>query len=161
MTAKYTISDPRLVDYRIQQLQIKFSENLFDEKTYNSYGRVQIIDDIPKVYIGNNEYKDLLLNDKVNAHSFFMIDENSNYEGFFTHDVSIVFMVDLGEVYAADRGADMKAVDEVCQLLREEPYSFQMEDVKFSPDIDIEITDNMRPFFMFQINGTMNYELNC
>lgn len=57
----------------------------------------------PEHYKGNKEYEEVLFNDKFNATSFFLTDDNRtvNEQEIYSQDVSIVFQGQLDKLYPA------------------------------------------------------------
>jgi hypothetical protein len=82
---------------------------------------------IPEAYIGNNEYKEILFDDKFNATSFFLISDNSPATGddnVFTQTVSIIYQCKLDKLYPViDHRADAEMQDDVLKAFNEIDYN--------------------------------------
>jgi len=62
-------------------------------------------DTIPEVYVGGNEYEEVLFNDKFNVTSFFLVDDNvtnnngPGEEATYTQGISVIFQANLAALY--------------------------------------------------------------
>ena len=103
-------SNPVGIDYVISQLQKKVYDFLTVKKgftKYDSYERAYVnpkgTSEIPEVYVGKNEYKEVLFNDKFNITSFFVVDDKRNYDKEnargFIQNVSLIFQCNLKALY--------------------------------------------------------------
>lgn len=94
------------VDFVIANIQTKIYDYLVNRKgftKYESYERAYLNEDKAEIYIGKNEYKDCLFNDKFNVTSFFLADEKREFDyektRGFNHEISIVFQCNLSKLY--------------------------------------------------------------
>lgn len=110
--AKVQRANPVGVDFKIDLLQTF----LFDQLTaapnnwtnYESYPRanknVKGDNIIPEVSLDPSEYKEVLFNDKFNATSFFLVDDDPEIlfiEGKVVHGFSLIFQVKLDKILPA------------------------------------------------------------
>jgi hypothetical protein len=126
---------PQGLDIWIKRLQEDLYDYLLDEwnlrdKDYNCYGRAyrnrKATGYVPELYLGNGEYKELLLDDKVAVHSFFGIGNNiviDNYKSQ-TADVHLVFFVNLEAIKNTSHRADVEARLDVYNMLKLEFHQF-------------------------------------
>ncbi len=161
------ITNPVGIDAPIQTLQAQFLAKLFTGKTYQSYGRAFLNEKngtIPEVYTGANEYQEVLLDDTLDAISFFTVstvEEIQLQEAWAK--VSIYFFVNLSTLFSYTH----RAIEEVHILvLREINFSpFQatrlitgQESVKDFSIRRPELLD-MQPFYCFKFECSINYKL--
>jgi hypothetical protein len=122
---------------------------------------------IPEVHTNNNDYQDVLMNDAV-SHCFFVAGDIRNYTGGqLIGELSIIFMIDLTKFTSVTHRGDEEVINEVIVKLEDEPYSFVLERVEIGRSAlgtitgDVE-NDNLQPFFIFAVSGSINYETeNC
>lgn len=98
--------DPVGIDARIDSIQSAMYLYLGNQgwTNYESYQRAYILDKnggtVPEVYTGANEYKEVLMNDKFNATSFFLVEDVRTFaDNLFTQTVSIIFQADIVKLY--------------------------------------------------------------
>lgn len=98
--------NPVGADRLISNIQDRIYGNLILKgwADYESYDRAYINNKgggtIPEVYIGENEYKEVLMDDKFTASSFFLVDTTRSFEeGNFSQTISIIFQADIVELY--------------------------------------------------------------
>ncbi len=96
------------IDVKIETLRQLFEDSLWITSTYQSLGRAFINKeagkDVPEIYLANGiDYQEVLLNDKVDAHSFFVVRSDLEPLGDsfidFNADVDIYFAVNLAKCY--------------------------------------------------------------
>ena len=98
------------IDIAIQAMQTKLYDGLkttwaLTDQSFAMYGRAyrNQTDDgyTPEVYVGNNEYKDVLFDDTVAALAFFGVGETIPVtKGQSTADIFVIFMVNLDKLKA-------------------------------------------------------------
>ena len=165
------IANPKGIDVPIKLLQAKFLSELFVGESYESYARAYINfkDDkkIAEIYLGDNEYKEIFINDKVDGHSFFVVG-NTDYDNQSETDIGIIFCVNVDELITVDHRGDEDIIQLVMTILNKQPYGFKPYEIvrKFNDvfaefDYD-EYRDNMQPKLCFRINCKINYSnINC
>lgn len=172
--ANYTIENPKGIDKEIQFCQNDIFNNI-NWGNIDVYGRIRknpVKDGFyPEAYIGNNEYRDVYLNDTVNATIIFIKDGDSEVDEFgayWTSNVKCVVMVNLKKVYPnITHRADTEAQIEIIKLLQKNKmFSItgteeEIADIFQGFKIDKIATDNMHPFHIFSVLGSMKYKINC
>lgn len=172
--ANYTIENPKGIDQQIQFSQNDIFKGL-DWGEIDVYGRVRKnpVNDgfYPEAYIGNNEYRDVYLNDEVNATIIFIKDGDSEVDEFgayWTSDVKCVVMVNLEKIYPniAHRADTESQIAVITQLEKNKMFSItgteeEIADIFQGFKIDKIATDNMQPYHIFAVLGSMKYKIHC
>lgn len=170
----YTIENPKGIDKEIQNSQNDLDKYL-GWPEIDIYGRVRKNPTnngfYPEAYIGNNEYRDVYLNDEVNATIIFIKDGDSNVDDFgqfWFSDVKCVIMVNLAKVYPnITHRADTEAQIAVIKQLEKNPMftitgtEEEIADIFSGFNIDKIMTDNMQPYHIFAVTGNMKYKIHC
>lgn len=162
------------VDVKIEALRARFAAKLFtdiDGNTYASLGRSFIVNDVegntPKLQTASTtEYVDVLPNDNINGHSFFLVDpEVLKSEDGYTATVGIYFAVDLDVLYPAvtERAVEYLHRDVIKQI---DNYSFEVTQIVTGIEAfsDFELTkdsDNLEPWYLVRFDTEIEYKLNC
>jgi len=161
------ITDPKGIDALIQTLQAQFTAHLFAGKSYSSYGRAFLNERngvIPEVYVGANEYQEVLQDDTKDALSFFTVDPAEDVEMFNAKaKVNIYFFVNLATLFTYTH----RAIEEVHILVLKEitrsPFQVTRlitghESVK---DFAIERPElmDMQPYYCFKFECSITYKL--
>jgi hypothetical protein len=104
----YSRTNPIGIDFRIVEIQSKIYKYLTEKRSwdkYNCYDRAYINTKnnqiIPEVYVGNKEYNEVLLNDKINALTYFIVNESRTYDKGFRTTISLIFEGNLSRLYPA------------------------------------------------------------
>ena len=153
------------VDIPIQQLVDLFDKYLWTANDNDFNGRIYDNEDQnqgirPELFLSGKEYKDKLLNDKVDSTVFFRVIDNDYEERLAT--VQIYFSVNLEKLYPTktDR-ADEYAINDAIKLVK---YSQFRTDsiVRGKPAFDdyFEADQNkhdMQPFYLFRIDTEVSY----
>lgn len=169
----YTINNPIGIDAKIQKVQ-GFIHDRIGWENIDAFGRVFKIPsktkgDTLEAFIGKKEYKDVFLNDKVNATIFFIEDsEHKTDEGIlFTNTVSVVFMVNLKKLYPdVENRADLNAQQDALRLVKKSRIikapRIEKDLAQILSKINIENLklSNMQPYHVFAIEGDISYYLN-
>jgi hypothetical protein len=164
-----TITNPTGIDIHIQNLQAQFLANLFAGKLYSSYGRAFLNEKngiIPEVYNGANEYQDVLLDDTLDAISFFTVNPLQEFDyQYSTANVSIYFFVNLSTLFSYTH----RAVEEVHLLVLKEIDKANIfkvlrlitgrDAVKDFAIRQPELLD-MQPYYCFKFECSINYKLS-
>jgi len=129
---------------------------------------------IPEAYIGNNEYKEVLFDDKYNVTSFFLISDNasSGVDNIFTQTVSIIFQGKLDRLYPLiDHRADAEMQDDILKAFNFIDYDVTniiigVDNVYSDLDLrnrlgeSIDLTD-MSDFHVVRFDFEVQYEYDC
>lgn len=169
------ITNTNGIDKEIQSLQTWLYAELIQRwgDSIDAYGRVYknaSTDGGLKAewYLGHNEYKDVLYNDKFGACMMFIDDDNHDSEDglVFSSDVKAVFMVDLNRILPDNsERADAKAQNDVVQIIRDSNFDnitikgiekiignvfrgFDVSNIKFS---------DIHPYHCFAVDLEMSY----
>lgn len=145
---------------------------------YNSYSRVyrnQTEDGyIPEVYTGSKEYKEVLVNDKIKALSFFSVGETIDYRGNeLQANVSLIFFVNLAKINPSAERADELTRQQIIQMVQgSKAFGFSFTGVETGIDSVLREYDGIRksqgvkyrdthPFHCFKLNFELRYKSNC
>lgn len=171
----YTTVNPKGIDAKIKRAQDRLSDHL-NWGSIDVYGRVyrnpsknKNKGETLEAYVGKNEYRDVFLNDKINATIFFIEDEqHTTNEGvLFKNEMTAVFFVNLKKTYPdIMHRADMEAEQEAFRILKK---SYVMRSLRIEKNMEqifkgINIEgiplSNMQPYHVFGIVGEVAYYLN-
>jgi hypothetical protein len=147
-------------------------------KDYNSYARAyknQTEDGyIPEVFVGGKEYKEVLVDDRIKALSFFTVNDNISFSGNqLKGQVSLLFFINLEKIAPGINRNDEKVRQQIIQMVQgTKSYGFDFQGVETGIDnvlrdfsglrktIGMKYRD-MHPFHCFKLNFTVNYKSNC
>jgi len=159
------------LDRRIDQVQ-KWVYNKLNWTNYESYHRVYKNPtndgDYPELFLDGIDYQEVFYDDRFTATSFFMVDDDKRFDEIYQVDVSLVYQVNLEELYPnilhrADEEVhrdvhtalnSLKSVD-ITGITTGIPRVYQslgLRQVKL---------DDMQPKHVFKIDFTTTYEYNC
>lgn len=159
------------IDTPIERLRLLFVSDLWKTNNYTAYGRAFRNEEngniIPEVLIASsNEYEDVLLDDKLEALSFFDVDPNRGEEnGNQTATVYICFAVNLKKLYPliTERATEY-AHDAARRLILQSNFKNITELVTGLAAFDrftFNENDNMSPFYLFSFTTEINNINNC
>lgn len=142
---------------------------------YLAYGRVyrnQTKDGyIPEVFIGGNDYQEVLLDDRVAASSFFGVENTTEFNNFLVDaQVFVVFWVDLSRLKSgtAQRQDEEVHIDVLKLVNNIKKFNFELTGIEtgidtifrnysgFRVNEAIKYRD-MHPFHCFRLNFNLNY----
>ena len=168
---------PKGIDIPIQKLQ----QYLYDKLTtiwslsnndFKCYGRAYKNDlekgFVPEVYVGNNEYKEVLLDDTVKALSFFGVSDERKGKFDFTTDVFLIFFVDIIKIKPLQHRADEELKIDVLNLFKTSLFGFELTSIVTGKENVLkEYTGSrrdealkyidMHPKHCFRLNFSLNY----
>ena len=151
-------SNPKGIDIEINSIQTKLYNKL-GYSAFDGYGRVYLIDGKPKFFV-NGSYKEVLLDDKLNGHFFFIEDSNTKKDSIFETDVDIIFLLDLEKIKPnVNHRADEEVRVEILEVL-EKCRRFHLEEITKGIDAlnDFEHTlIDMQPFHFISLKGNLQY----
>lgn len=175
----HTITNPVGIDNEIQFSQTELFKGLNKWGSIDIYGRVRKnpitsangnVSYVPEAYVANGEYRDLYLNDEVNATICFIENEDHNTDEFnvsFTSTVKCVVMLNLNKCYPniAHRADSEAQLDVVKQLQKNKMFTINgvekgIQNIFQGFNIDKITTDDMHPYHIFAITGIMKYKIN-
>ena len=160
------------LDKIIEAERVKFAANLFDGFTYTAYHRAflnkKIRGIVPEIQVaGTEKYKEVLLNTRVDAHSFFVVRPDIEIEGggLFRAKVDIYFAVNLDTLYTSavtERAVEYLHRDVSAQLIR---GRFVLVHLVTGLDAFDEFSlvkggDNMEPFYLAKFETEIEYQYN-
>ena len=159
------------LDLIIETERLAFVADLFTDKTYTAYHRAfaNVRDGkiIPEIQVEDTKkYKEVLLNTKINALSFFMVDPDIEVinEVSFKAKVGIFWAVDLDALYdtVAERAVEYLHRDISAQIVRG-----RFELVRLVTGLDafsefglVKIQDNMEPRYLARFDTEVEYQYN-
>jgi len=180
----YIIEKPVGIDEQIQysqgvlfdNLKTKWkTESVNPDLTLDVFGRIRknpiVKGFYPEAYVGDGEYRDLYLNDEVNATICFIEDDKDHtiddLGQFYFAEGKFVFMVNLKKCYPTiNHRADSESqLDAISQLKKNKMFTISgiqkgLPNIFKGFNIEKITTDDMQPFHIFAITGTMKYKLN-
>ena len=180
--------NPVGIDIEIDEIQISlynelsWSSAINDYEVYHrAYKNNREDGVVPEVFTNNNDYQEVLMDDKFSATSFFLTPDTINWndEGKLSADVSLIFQVNLKELYPSIlHRADEEAHVEVINVL-ENSYNVDSirgittgisnvyEDLrkKFGKSTllanEQSQYDDMEPFHVFKVDFNVLYSNKC
>jgi hypothetical protein len=159
------------IDVPIANLNTVFTDNLWTDKVYTKYGRIYrnireggISPEAFNAITG--EYSDVLLNDKIDAHSFFDVQPAEEYTGNFNADVWVCFAVNLKKLYPSvtTEMATEYAHEDALRQIKKKNFKVTGLVRGFDAFSDYELAkpeDSMNPFYLFRFNTEVKYPINC
>ena len=149
------------IDSIIETLRLQFVSKLWTSyPTYSAKGRafLNVRDGriVPEVLVTGNEYQEVMLDDTLPAHSFFVVGDVYNVDrSAVSCDVDIYFAVNLKTVYPS---VTERAVEYVHRdILKELNYGI-FKTTKITTgreafkEFDVAIGDNMQPFYLVKFS---------
>ena len=122
---------------------------------------------IPEIYDGKDEYREVYLNDKIDANSFFLVDDSRTGDKLYTIIVSIIFQLKFDNIFPnithrADEEAHKQVLDvlEKTTLVKINSLQTGIANVYSGLLVDQSKLDDMQPFHVFKVDMDINYE-NC
>jgi hypothetical protein len=145
---------------------------------YNSYSRAYRNQTeegyVPEVFVGGKEYKEVLVNDKIKALSFFSVGETIQFSGNqLQADVSLLFFVNLTKINASSERADETVRQQIVQMVQGiKAFGFAFTGIETGVDSVLRDYEGLRrnpgvkfrdmhPFHCFKLNFTVRYKSNC
>jgi hypothetical protein len=153
------------------------------EEQYNCYGRAyrnqqaQPADGyVPEVFVGgnSNDYRDAYFDDTVLVTSFFSTPERTTYKaenGQLSANLSLIFCVNLGELYPGATRNDVEAQGVVMRFFDDRPAGFTLTELVtgianvysdytgYRNKEEMKFRD-MHPWHSFRLNLTLLYNIN-
>lgn len=167
---EYRKTNPVGIDKRIDRIQHLLFNGL-DWTNYDSYHRVYLNETGDEkafeFYLSENEYKDVLYDDRKSATSFFTTKENSNKNGTWSNEISIIFQLNLAELYPLiGHRADEEAHRDVINVLEKNGFDITSKEVGIR-NVYSDMGygkgkfEDLEPFHVFKININLEYEYRC
>jgi len=167
---------PRGIDINIDKLQVKLFDGLgwdsLPSVTYESNHRAYKNETsdgiIPEVYDGIKEYREVVFNDKIDASSFFLVDDSRSGESPFNTTVSVIFQLKLDKIFPnVTHRADEEAHADVLNILKTNQAGAKisslvvgLSNVYSGLIVDTSKYNDMQPFHVFKVDMDVNYS-NC
>ena len=160
------------IDVDIERVRLHFENNLWTDKNCEFYGRVYpnvkgqdngILPDVWDTTL--NDYKEVLLDDKLDCIAFFYVDPNRT---LINADVSIIFAVNVKNIYSSYSTRETeRAMRDANIELQNAGIAFNIENVVTGIDAVEEFTFtnqnkmDMHPFYLFRFECEANYDFNA
>lgn len=164
------------IDTEIQELQVALYDALSTTwlNPIMGYGRVYKTVDkmgkvVPRIYIGSNEYKEVLFDDNTPGSMFFIDgDTHTTEDGFrYSTTVKCVFMLNLDKVITDVERADSEVQRDVVEVIRQYNQGFDIEELEkgvknvFRGFDQQHIKDfDRQPNHCFSVNVKLSYSIN-
>ena len=166
------ITTPVGIDVEIQRQQQRLAAKLWTGKNYESYGHafINVKEDgsnVPEVFVNNIDYKDVLTDDKNDAISFFIVDDNMSGNSMaMSVDVKLYFIVNLAKIYPTltHRAVEESHRDALIYILQHNNVTDIVTGAKALRDFNIpQYQTDMQPYHAFCLTLEMNYQYdsNC
>lgn len=146
-------------NYYIDRLIDKLQSNLWTDNDYKAYGKVEVIEGKPYI-VSNNEYTEVLLDDRHGASSFFHI--TGDYEitpPHFSVNIDIVFQIQESKFHDKIRNNGIYSLQfDAIDAIKASPFNITniIDSIQTYENFDTEnITDAMAPFYLFKIQTTL------
>lgn len=160
------------IDVPISRLNAIFLANLWvSPLSYTRYGRIyrNNIEGgiIPEAYdASTGDYLDVLLDDTIDALSFFDVQPNEDYEGHFKADVWICFAVNLKTLYplvTTERATEYAHEDALKQIKKSgfKVTGLVRGQTAFDEYELVKTGDDMNQYHLFRFNTEIKYPTNC
>lgn len=173
--------EPQGIDQIVDQLQRDLFQDLIESgwRNYECFGRAyrnrKKESIIPEVSIGQNDYLEVLFDDRFNVSSFCILDDQRVYDSkknSFTADLSVVFQGRLDKLYPDTIGrADEKMVREIESSFRNIFWIRRLKNIVTGVDrvyeglripLEKAYKDDMGSFFVCRFNFSIIWtETNC
>lgn len=170
--ALFEKQNPVGIDKQIQKLQNQIYTGL-GFTNFDGYGRAYLLKNtedkvVPHHYVAgsNGEYQEILYNDEINGHFFFLdSSETKPFSGVHVEtEVSIYFFLNLEKLKPSiTHKADEEIREQIMGILERFRY-FQFtnmvkgEDALNDFETDLEA---IHPRFFLKITGNLRYQFNC
>lgn len=174
--------NPQGVDVVIDRIQRDLFIELtkkFGWRDYDSYDRAyrnkKGNDKLPEVYTGNEEYKEVLFNDKQTVTSFWLVDEKRNYSATdfkFEQGISLIVQADLSKLFPSIKHRpDEELIDNVCKAIKNKFWQEKLIEIiqgveqvynTLKVDINEHSLNDMGSFSIVRFNFKVQYtNTNC
>lgn len=147
-------------------------------KDYNSYARAyrnQANDGhVPEVYVGSKEYKEVMIDDKVKALSFFVLGESVPFNtGQYQAPIALIFCVQLNKLKNGTTREDEEVRSDVIRLVQNNlKWGFRFTGYETGIENVFKEFDGLRrntgmkfrdmqPFHVFRLNFELTYKNIC
>jgi len=178
MSALYLKDNPRGIDKVVNDLNLSAYNALIDSgwTNYSAYHRAYKNETqeglLAEVFdIDSKDYSEVFFDDRLNASSFFTIEDSiptTDLGRIFTTTVSMTFQCDLSKVAnLVEHRADEEIVEKVVNALQGNKYGEVSAIVRGIDNVyqgfrteQIRYTD-MNPFFCFRVDLDVSYQYDC
>ncbi|CAL2077684.1 conserved protein of unknown function [Tenacibaculum sp. 190524A02b] len=157
--------NPVGIDLLIQKLQKKLNHKISYDGMH-SFGRVYLNEIegklVPEYYKGNGEYKEVLLNDRINGNIFFIEDGTTKKKSSqLITPISLIILLDLEKLSNInDKRIDEEVKTEIYSIIETEKY-FQLDEIIKGNDVLKGFKTDLKeihPYCFLRFNGTMRYQ---
>jgi len=158
------------IDSIIETLRLQFVSKLWTSyPTYSAKGRafLNVRDGriVPEVLVSGNEYQEVMLDDTLPAHLFFVVgDVYEVNRNVMNCDVDIYFAVNLKTVYPSVTERAVEYVHrDVIKLLGFSQFNVNKITTgrEAFKEFDVAIGDNMQPFYLVKFSTTVENIIIC
>jgi hypothetical protein len=182
----FTKTSPVGVDIPIQKLQTYLHDKLLakwglQNADYHAYGRCyrnqKEAGYVAEVYMGSNEYREVYLDDRIAALSFFGLSGDIEYEAGNTADVHLIFWVNIKKLKPTVAHRADEEVRKDVQVLVDNGYQgFDFSGIRLGiervhqeyrgtviaaqANLDVLKYRDFHPFHCFRLDFRLNYNIN-
>jgi hypothetical protein len=167
---------PKGLDREIDMLQVRLydylilkgwtSYNCYPRAYVNTKGKTAVIE----YSVNSKDYQEILLNDKINASSFFILTSSNKKDlRLEKANLSLIFQINLSKIKTAitSRIADEDVINNITTFLFKQPYSIRLLNVKRGvknvySDLNVEMStrNEMSEFLVCRFDMELFYTLN-
>lgn len=162
-------TNPVGIDKEIEKMQSKLNTKL-SSWNLDAYGRIYKTEregkTIPEHFSGGKDYKEVLINDKINGKFFFVENDRSTIISGprYQTTVDIIFLLDLAKIkpnvtHRADEEARLE-INEAIGRLTMFDLTEVTKGINALSDFDTDLID-MQPYHFLKFTGTLRYQINC
>jgi hypothetical protein len=171
------ITNPKGIDLPIQQMQNLFVKHLWPSINATKKGYYHRVfrnnrrgEQIPEIYVGNGEYKDVLFDDFLSAQIWFDVAERTDSlsSGQIVRDCGVVVIVNLNEIYPSlTHRCEEEVHFDVMRVLNRMPKVFEQTGITTGMAAfgNFNTTPlkhaDMNPWHVFRFDCKIHYSLNC
>ena len=157
------------IDVPIEKQRQLFEDKLFKGSSYVAYHRafINVRDgrNVPEIHVsGTNEYQEVLLNDKIDGHSFFVVRPTVPVlEDMMTAKVDIYFALNLDKLYStvSERAVEYAHRDIHALLKRGRFVVVEIvTGLQAFDDFRVDLKDNMEPYYLVKYGTEIAYQSN-
>lgn len=163
-------TNPKGIDVKIDQIQAVLEGlSWTNYEIYNRAYKNETNDNLMyEVFTSANDYKEILLDDRYNATSYFVVADNATFDERWNVDVGLIFQLNLNNLYPTVlHRADEEAHNDVSVLLENNPLFDVVGMTKGIRNVYSDLGygankfDDLNPFHVFRIDLNINYDQDC
>jgi len=156
----YLKDTPDGIDKEINIIQSRLYDKLDFGVDFNGYGRAYLVGSKPMQFIDDNNYKELLTDDSLAGHFFFLENPKTKKDSLLETEIYIIFILNLKKIKPnVIHRADEEVRVQIYKVL-ERIRLFDIEEITKGIDVlsDFEHTlKDMQPYHFIKFTGKLRY----